>query len=141
MKDINCRFCELDANKSKVIELFKHCYVMFSNPRLIYGHLLIVPNRHVVRMSELHTDELQEIMHVVNLYCDKVLKFSKGYMIKNNYMPFLEESDRKVNHLHIQIIPRWNQDELFTKALIHENELFKPLTEEEYKEVIEKMDE
>jgi diadenosine tetraphosphate (Ap4A) HIT family hydrolase len=135
-----CGFCELDSNRSKVIELFKHCYVMFANPRLVAGQVLVVPNRHVERISELKNDELVEIMHIVNMYCDKVLKFSEGYMIKNNYMPFLEESERKVNHLHIQIMPRWNRDELFTQAIIHENELFKPLTEEEYKDIIGKMD-
>ncbi|MGV8171560.1 MAG: HIT family protein [Candidatus Woesearchaeota archaeon] len=135
----NCRFCNIDPKRSKVIKKFKYCYVMFSNPRLVPGHLLVIPNRHVKRISDLKDDELLELMHVTNTYCDKVLKFSEGYMIKNNYMPFLKESERKVNHMHIHIIPRYNLDELYTKAMIHENELFKYLTDKECKEIIKKI--
>jgi len=135
----NCRFCSIDPKRSRIIKKFKYCYVMFSNPRLVPGHLLVIPNRHVERMSELDDKELLELNRTVNKYCDKVLKFSEGYMIKNNYMPFLDESDRKVNHLHIHIIPRYNMDGLYTKAMIHENELFRHLTEKEYKEILEKM--
>jgi diadenosine tetraphosphate (Ap4A) HIT family hydrolase len=112
---------------------------MFSNPRIVKGQLLVIPNRHIERMSELKDYELLELIHVTNKYCDKILKFAEGYLIKNNYMPFLDESEKKVDHLHIHIIPRWNLDELYTKAIIHENELFKHLTEREYNEILEKM--
>lgn len=140
MTNIKCRFCEVDSDKSRVVELFKHCYVMFSNPRIVPGQLLVIPNRHVERLSELNGAELTELIKVVNTYCDKILTFAGGYMIKNNYMPFLGESEKKVNHLHIHILPRYDKDELYTKCLIHENELFQKLTEAEYKSIIGKID-
>ena len=79
-------------------------------------------------------------MHALNKYCSKILKFADGYMIKTNYMPFLTESERKVNHLHIHILPRNIMDELYTKSMIYENGLFKKLTGKEYKEIMKKMD-
>jgi diadenosine tetraphosphate (Ap4A) HIT family hydrolase len=137
----SCRFCELEPGKNKVVELFKYCYVMFANPRIVPGQLLIIPNRHVERISELNPEELHELMHAVNSYCTKILKFSQGYFIKNNYMPFIEENEHKVNHLHIHIVPRNCDDELFLKTHESEISLFKPLSEEEYKSIIEKLDE
>ncbi|MGV8141424.1 MAG: HIT family protein [Candidatus Woesearchaeota archaeon] len=131
-KNGSCRFCKINPDRNKIVKRFNHCYVLLSNPRIVEGQVLIIPNRHVERISQLKDDELLEMMRVLNEYCDRILKFADGYMIKNNYMPFLEESERKVNHLHIHIIPRYYHDELYTKAMIHEDKLFKALTDKEY---------
>jgi len=104
------------------------------------GHLLVIPKRHVERMSELNDAELLELIHVVNTYCDKVLKFAKGYMVKNNFMPFLEESRLKVNHMHIHILPRNFSDDLYTKALFNESTLYEDLSDEEYSIILKKLD-
>jgi diadenosine tetraphosphate (Ap4A) HIT family hydrolase len=103
------------------------------------GHLLVIPKRHVERMSELDDTELLELTHVVNTYCDKILRFAKGYMVKNNFMPFLEESRLKVNHMHIHILPRVFNDDLYSKALFNESTLYQDLTDEEYEDILKKL--
>ena len=137
--DAACRFCNINPVVTKTVEEFDHVKVIHANPRLMPGHLLVIPKRHVERMSELDDAELLELTHVVNTYCDKVLKFAKGYMVKNNFMPFLDESRLKVNHMHIHILPRVFCDDLYTKALFNESTLYQDLTDEEYSEVLKKL--
>jgi diadenosine tetraphosphate (Ap4A) HIT family hydrolase len=139
IKNTSCSFCNIDPERSKVIKKFKYVYVIFSNPRLTPGHLLVIPNRHVKRISELKDEELLELFHVMNLYCDKVLKFAKGYMIKNNYMPFLDEGERKVNHMHFHILPRNFNDKIYMKMIKPGDKLFEYLTDEEYREMLKKL--
>lgn len=138
--DPDCRFCNINPERTKIVEEFEHVKVILANPRLMPGHLLVIPKRHVERMSELNDAELLELIHVVNTYCDKVLKFAKGYMVKNNFMPFLEESRLKVNHMHIHILPRNFSDDLYTKALFNESTLYEDLSDEEYSIILKKLD-
>ena len=128
----DCVFCHIDSLRTRIIEEFDYVRVIHANPRLMPGHLLVIPRRHVERMKDLEDAELLELLHVVNSYCDKILKFAKGYMVKNNFMPFLEESRLKVNHLHIHILPRTYNDDLYNKVLFNESGLYEDLTEEEF---------
>jgi len=135
-----CRFCHINVERTRVVEEFDHVMVILANPRLMPGHLLVIPKRHVERISELEDSEILELFHVVNAYCDKILKFAKGYMIKNNFMPFLEESRLKVNHLHVHILPRVFDDELYADALFEESTLYQDLTDEEISDIRKKLD-
>ena len=136
-----CRFCRegINPERTKILEENKSAYVTLANPRLVKGHLLIIPWRHIEKISELTEKEVLDVIALTNKYCNKILKISKGYTIRNNYMPFLGETERKVNHLHIQIIPREFTDEIYTKSITPENTLFKKITEEEYEEVMKKI--
>jgi diadenosine tetraphosphate (Ap4A) HIT family hydrolase len=137
--DSLCRFCKIDTFHTRIVKEFKYCIVVLSNPRLMKGHLLVIPKRHVEKLSELKPIERKELFDTVALYCDKVLKFSKGYAIHQNYMPMLEESMTKVNHMHIHIWPRNYHDEFYKKFLIHEHKLFRDLSEKEINEIIQKL--
>lgn len=131
-KDEICRFCSIDTFKTRTIKTYKYTFVVFSNPRLMPGHILVIPKRHVEKLTDLKIAERKELFDVVSIYCDKVLKFSSGYNIHHNYMPMLDESKTKVNHMHIHIWPREFNDELYLKMLIHEQELFKNVDIKEY---------
>jgi ATP adenylyltransferase len=135
---MTCPFCEIDPNKNRVIAEFKTCYVMLSNPRKVSGHLLIIPKRHVAKLSEMNDKERKEILDTTIIYQEKILKYYPGTEIKQNYMPFVPDNRLKVTHLHIHIAPRENNDKIYQK-LKGEAKLFKKLTETEILEWIKKL--
>jgi len=136
-----CRFCRdgIDPKKTRIMRKSKYSYVALAYPRLVKGHLLVIPKRHVERISELNNEELIDIMALTRKYCEKVLSFSKGYTVRNNYMPFLTETERKVNHMHIQIIPRGDSDKIYAKSITLENTLFERPSKEEIEDVIKRL--
>jgi histidine triad (HIT) family protein len=128
-----CRFCGLEHNeKQRVLSIHEYCIVIFSNPRLMPGHLLVIPKRHVLSLSELDDAEQKELFDVTIAYQGKILKnIASGCDIKQHNRPFLPENDLKVDHVHIHLQPRDFEDELYLKAHIHDREIFKPLLEAE----------
>ena len=136
-----CPFCNINKVKTRIIENGNHCFVILSNPRLMPGHLLIIPKRHVEKLSELSNSELADLLKFTVKYQEKIIKnIASGCDVRQNYRPFIKDGKLKVAHLHFHLQPRWPDvsDELFTKCQKYEIELFKPLTDDE-KADIEKL--
>lgn len=126
-----CPFCSLEKEK-RVLASKKYTYVILSNPRLMPSHLLVLPKRHVEKLSELNEEERKELFDLVIEYQEKILaKHATGCDIRQHYRPFLKQSKLKVNHMHIHLQPREYEDELYKNCQIHETALFKELTKEE----------
>jgi len=129
---MDCRFCKINPKRSKIIKEGKNVFVILSNPRLVDGHLLVIPKRHVEKLSQLNEEERDELIDTVIEFQEKILsKFSSGCDIRQNCRPFLKESEVKVDHLHFHLLPREFEDELYKKCQIFEKEVFRILTEEE----------
>ncbi len=130
---MGCRFCNLEEKEShRILEVLQYCTVIFSNPRIMPGHLLVVPKRHVLGLYELTSDERKEIFDTTIRYQEKIIEhIASGCDIKQHNRPFIVESDLKVDHVHIHLQPRTLNDELYLKSQIHDRELFKPLSQEE----------
>ena len=134
---MSCPFCNIDSEKTKIIKSGEHALVIFSNPRLMPGHLLVVPKRHVEKLSELSEDERKELLDLTMEFQEKILeKIAGGCDIRQNCRPFQKQSDLKVNHLHIHLQPKNFKDELYSKCQIHETEIFQKLSEEESEEML-----
>ena len=128
----SCPFCELNADKNKILHEGKNVFVTLSNPRLVPGHVLVIPKRHVEKISDLREDEKKELFDTAVQFQEKVLlKFSSGCDIRQNYRPFQKQDKIKVDHLHIHLLPRGFKDELYQKCQIYETSIFTPLTNEE----------
>ena len=129
---MTCPFCTINQERNPVIKEKDFVIVIPSNPRLVPGHLLIIPKRHVERLSELNTKERKELFETTVEFQEKIIKtLSTGCDIRQNYRPFLKEDDIKVNHLHIHLLPRKFEDELYEKCQIFEIDIFKKLNNEE----------
>ncbi len=106
--------------------------VTFSNPRLMPYHLLVIPKRHVAKLSELTLKEGNDLLKMVIRYQEIILKkVAKGCDIKQHYRPFLENSDLKQEHLHFHLQPRKLNDELYQRCQIFELEIFEFLNPDE----------
>lgn len=129
---MSCPFCEIDKIKTRTIKEGKYCYVALSNPRLVPGHLLVIPKRHIEKISQLTGEEKEEIFKELIIFEEKILKrFSSGCDIRSNYRPFIVENRLKVDHLHFHLQPREFEDKLYQKVQKHEKELWQDLSEEE----------
>jgi len=129
---MDCPFCNIEKEKSRIIKTGNSVFVVLSNPRLMPGHLLVVPKRHVEKLSELKEGEKKELLETVLEFQEKILSnLTSGCDIRQNCRPFLKQSRVKVNHLHFHLQPREFKDELYRVSQIHETDLFKELSEKE----------
>ncbi len=129
---MNCPFCNINKEKTRILKEGKTILVLLSNPRLARGHLLVVPKRHIEKMTELNESERKELFETIIEFQEKILsKFSSGCDIRQHYRPFQKQDKLKINHLHIHILPREFKDKLYQKCQIFEKEIFEDLTKEE----------
>ena len=129
---MDCPFCNINSERTHVLKEGKFVRVIFSNPSLMPGHLLVVPKRHVEKISELRKEEQQELWKTVIEFQEKILtKVSSGCDIRQNCRPFQKQSKVKVHHLHIHLQPRELFDELYQKCQIFETDIFKDLPSRE----------
>ena len=100
---MTCPFCEKNIDKKSIVKKGKTVIVFLSDPRLVKGHLLVVPRRHVEKLSELTKAEQEELFRTVIEYQEKILSlFASGCDIRQNYRPFQKQNGLKVHHLHFQ---------------------------------------
>ena len=129
---MDCPFCSIDKQRTRILKEGKYVLVVLSNPRLVDGHLLVIPKRHVEIPSELNEEERKELFDTLLEFQEKICsKFSSGCDIHQNYRPFQKQGQIKVDHLHFHLIPREFEDELYQKCQIYEKDIFRMLTEEE----------
>ena len=130
---MECPFCSINDEKTRILKEYKYVRVIFSNPRLMPGHLLVIPKRHVEKISELNEKERKELFDVMIKYQEKILKHFSGCDIRQNNRSFQKQGTLKVNHLHIHLQPRKFKDELYYQCQKYETKIFKKLSENELK--------
>ena len=129
---MDCRFCTIINDETERIVAYRdHCFVLLSNPRLVPGHLLVIPRRHVERPNELNAEEQKNMFDTMLEFQDYILEnVASGCDIRQHCKPFLPESRLKVNHVHFHVLPREFQDELFLHSQKND-EVFTDLGEDE----------
>jgi len=133
---LNCPFCVIDERTTVIVENKELVYITLSNPRLVRGHLLIVPKRHIEKLAELSREERDALWDTVVEYQERIVStVSTGCDIRQNYHPFQRQGRIKVDHLHIHLIPREFKDKIYQITQVYETELFKDLDEEEKRSV------
>lgn len=135
--NMNCPFCDIiDNNPERILREKENVIVISSNPRLMYGHLLVIPKRHVEKLSQLNEEEIKELWRTLIEFQEKILgNIAPGCDIRINYRPFQKQDGLKVNHLHVRLEPRELFDELYEKCQIYEKEVYKDLPEEDRKKL------
>ena len=113
MNDPNCIFCKIVNGEipSRKIYEDETCFAFMDIAPFEKGHTLVVPKDHAELLTDLTEKTLTSLIlatqkvagHIVNaLECD-------GFnLLQNNG----ECATQTVPHVHIHIIPRWNNTEL-----------------------------
>ena len=131
-----CPFCNIAETKYRLLEEGDDFIVILSNPRLMPGHTLVIPKRHILKPTEMSATERKNVFNAILKWQDKITDaFSTGCDVRQNFRPFLKESPIKVNHVHYHLIPREFEDKHYYIVDKNAQTLFEPLSEEERKKI------
>ena len=95
----DCPFCGCAKEENRILKEGDYAYVIFSNPRLMPGHLLVIPKRHVDgRVGNLSKAERDEIFDLLAEFQEKILeKIAHGCDIRQKFKPYVKESQTHVD--------------------------------------------
>lgn len=106
--------------------------VALANPRLVAGHLVIFPKKHVARLSELSWEARSELFETIVEFQEKIMeRLASGCDIRYGSLPTLPAHGKGVEHAHVQLYPREVNDELFCRSQVFELALLSPPTIDE----------
>lgn len=112
-----CIFCgakkEKNAKGRYILEMSEHSFSILNIFPYNNGHVMVAPYRHVRSLELLSSEELLDIMKLVNktkAVLDRKLK-PHGYNIGFNVGKAAGAGF--AGHLHIHIVPRWTGDANF----------------------------
>jgi len=120
-KNKKCILCnkvkELNDKKNYVLYRGKKSFIILNLYPYSNGHLMVAPNRHIAELDKLSSEEIIELMDLVNLSI-KLLKKTHnpdGFNIGINYGKAAGAGIDK--HIHIHIVPRWFGDVNFMPVI------------------------
>ncbi len=116
-KPDECVFCipkHTDEDRERLIlARADHCFVIMNKFPYNSGHLMVTPYRHVSCLTDLTTEEANEIMAGVT-FCTAVMKKAFNPQGVNVGLNIGEAAGAGIAaHLHFQLVPRWNGDASF----------------------------
>jgi ATP adenylyltransferase len=143
---VDCILCAIIQNEPKVInlEVFRSKNFTIAVNLFPYnpGHLIIFPNRHLEKIEKLSFLEVEEI-HRLTIISLKILKklykphgFNLGYNLG-------EGSGASIKHLHLHIVPRYENELSFIdvlsggKIIVEEPKDTMQKLKREYKKILE----
>jgi ATP adenylyltransferase len=115
-----CIFCDALARidtEPLVVHRAGRCFVILNKFPYNNGHLMVVPDRHVSRLTELDAAELNEIM-VLTQAAERALNevyHPHGFNVGLNLGKAAGAG--VLHHLHMHVVPRWDGDTNFMSAV------------------------
>jgi diadenosine tetraphosphate (Ap4A) HIT family hydrolase len=131
-----CPFCNIVELKYRLLEEGDDFIIILSNPRLMPGHTLVIPKRHIRKPSEMSAEERKNLFNATLKWQDKITSvLSTGCDVRQNYRPFIKENQLKIDHVHYHLIPREFEDKQYFDVDKNTPSFFEPLTDKERKEI------
>lgn len=125
----NCPFCNPFEPVAKENDLAQ---VILSDPHKVPGHVLVMPKRHVEKLSDLSAEELAAIFALISFIEERFIgKLGEGFDVRQSYRPYLQQDKLKLNHLTFHILPRSMDDYLHKVAGQYEDGLYAELDDKE----------
>lgn len=134
MAESVCPFCKPD---DRVLKENEHAIVILSNPRKVPGHFLVLPKRHIEEPWQLTAEELTDIFKLIFFVEQRLLEgnMGTGVDIRQNYRPFQKQAGLAASHVLFHVIPRAQDDYIYSVSEKFEKDLFADLDDLERKEV------
>lgn len=119
--DGECVFCQIlndsDDDKNFLIKRFENSFIVLNIYPYNAGHILILPNKHKFKLSELSQDIRNEIMNLVSASIDIIESTLKTEGINVGLNLGKASGGSIPGHLHFHILPRWLGDTNFLTTL------------------------
>ncbi len=107
-----CVFCEIVKGNIPNYTVYEDdvCLAFLDISQATIGHTLVIPKKHFENIFELDEDSAKHLFNVVRIVAKQISNALnvKDINILNNNGKFAYQS---VNHFHIHIIPRYQNDE------------------------------
>lgn len=106
-----CIFCKIINNEIPSYKIYEDEYTLafLDLSQVTKGHTLVVPKKHYANIFETPEEELNHLMHSIKCIVEK-LKSSLGIENVNILNNSGSLAGQTVHHLHIHIIPRYEND-------------------------------
>ena len=111
--DVACILCAIVEKDEKVERLEVHRTELFTISLNLYpyspGHLLIFPNRHIIDVREMSSEEVQELH---DLQCLSFEVLTRAYQPRGFNVGYNmgESSGASIPHLHLHVVPRYPRE-------------------------------
>jgi diadenosine tetraphosphate (Ap4A) HIT family hydrolase len=101
-------FCSSEIRGQVFLE-DRHFMVAYDIRPLLPGHVLLIPKRHVLQITDLTKEELVSFSSTLRKVIPKLLSTygGDGYNLAVNYG---EDAGQSIMHLHFHLIPRNSRD-------------------------------
>lgn len=120
-KRAGCLFCDIakeDNDRDNwIIHRGKHCFVVVNVYPYANGHIMVVCNRHVERLSALSPPESRELNAVVAASERAILDIYEPGGINIGANIGRSAGAGIEGHLHMHLVPRWHGDTNFMTAI------------------------
>jgi histidine triad (HIT) family protein len=117
MTSTSCVFCGLLAGQGEATWVARRegasAFLPLAEGRLSPAHTIVVPNAHAVGIHDASAESLQAVVLLAREVA-RALEESIGARGVNILNASGPDSDQSVPHLHLHVIPRWNDDGLDT---------------------------
>ena len=117
-----CVFCKIINNEFSSYKVYEDEEVLaiLDLSQTTYGHTLVMPKKHYDNMLAIPQNEWAHLMEVVKNLSQKIMTKlnAKGFNILINTN---EAAGQTVNHLHVHIIPRYDEKDTI-EIIMHEND-------------------
>lgn len=117
-----CVFCKIINNEFSSYKVYEDEEVLaiLDLSQTTYGHTLVMPKKHYDNMLAIPQNEWAHLMEVVKNLSEKIVTKlnAKGFNILINTN---EAAGQTVNHLHVHIIPRYDEKDTI-EIIMHEND-------------------
>ena len=118
-----CIFCEIIKGNipSKKVYEDNDVVAILDISQATKGHTLVIPKKHYSNILEIEYPEYESVMIAVKKVTEKinVIDKPKGFNILNNCG---EAAGQTVNHFHVHILPRYENDDLKIEFKDHSKE-------------------
>ena len=130
---MDCIFCKIikgDVPSYKVYEN-EHVYAFLDISQGTRGHTLVIPKKHADSIYDLNRTHAQEVFKVIPDLANALKKAFNPIginIISNNEQPY-----QTVNHFHLHLLPRYDEDGL-TLSMINNRSSYE---QKDYVEVLD----
>ncbi len=113
----NCQKENVEDENSLVVYKGKEVYVLMNRYPYNNGHLLIIPNRHISKISEMTETERLETFYLIEKSIEALenTMSAHGHNIGTNLGRVAGAGIE--DHIHFHVVPRWNGDTNFMPVL------------------------
>ena len=115
-KEDGCTFCRILADglarqsENLVLEFHDDLYVVMNRYPYNNGHVMVVPNRHVQRLSQLSAKESASLFDGVRA-CESLIERTLACQGLNVGINLGKAAGAGIaDHLHVHVVPRWDGD-------------------------------